>query len=174
MNQNKTMHLCVTRFCNSTFNENKDWKLRNNKIGCIYGTPIKITDTILPEAFIIVIEMNNEKNIIEGIGFIKNKLVKENKKKFKIYSDNNYNRFIYQSNMRIDKNSLINKEKDILKNLEDLLFKSRKHSKRGQGIQCVPGFINEKFDYNKFFSDLYNDRFIKFNIDKYKLKIVTN
>ena len=78
---NVLMNICITRFDNKTIEENKNWKKINNEIGCIYGTPIKISEKILPGTNIIVIEMNNSKNIIEGIGIIQNKLVKEDRKK---------------------------------------------------------------------------------------------
>ena len=75
------MEICVTRFNNSTFQENRNWiTINNSNIGCIYGTPVKITENILPYTTLIVIEMNNSKNIIEGIGIIKNSLAKENRK----------------------------------------------------------------------------------------------
>ena len=42
------MEICVTRFTNITYNENRKWLNENNEgVGCIYGTPIKIKDTIL-------------------------------------------------------------------------------------------------------------------------------
>ncbi len=156
------MQVCVTRFNNKTIEENKNWKKINNEIGCIYGTPIKISDNILPETTILVLEMNNSINKIEGIGIIKNKLMKENKKYYKIYSDNNYNRFIYKSNYRIDKSNLTNSEKKILENLEDLLFKHSTHCKRGQGIQKISNKVKkfEEFNYIKFLIDLYNKKFI--------------
>ena len=166
------MEICVTRFDDKTINENKNWKNNNNIIGCIYGTPIKISNKILPEQNIIVVEMNNSKNIIEGIGIIKNKLVQENRKKYKIYSDNNYNRFIYKSNLRIDKVHFTNYEKNIIKNLEKLLFKSYNHCKRGHGIQNIPILIkkNEEFDYIKFLNNLYKTRFLEINKSKIKVK----
>ena len=156
------IQVCVTRFNNRTIEENKNWKKINNEVGCIYGTPVKISDTILPETTLLVLEMNNSINKIEGIGIIKNKLIKENKKYYKIYSDNNYNRFIYKSYYRIDKSNLTNSEKKILENLEDLLFKHSTHCKRGQGIQKISNKVKnfEEFNYIKFLTDLYNKKFI--------------
>ena len=75
------MEICVTRFDNKTYNENKIWKEKNNYEGCIYGTPVKISENILPEKTIMVLEMNNSENKLKGIGIIKNKLVKEERKK---------------------------------------------------------------------------------------------
>ena len=164
------MEIFVTRFNNITIQENKNWLIKNNEIGCIYGSPVKITDKILPESHIIVIEMNNSKNIIEGMGIIKNKLL-PNEKKYRIYKENNYNRFIYKSNIRIDRISFNNYEKSIIKDLEKLLFKTRNHCKRGQGIQLLPKHINDdkEFNYKRFLYNMYYNRFI--SIDKSKILI---
>ena len=168
------MEIYITRFDSKTHKENKDWLKQYNMIGCIYGSPIKLSEKILPETDLLIIEMNNTKNIIEGIGIIKNKLEKEDKKKYKIYCDNNYNRFIYKSNKRIDKTSFNNYEKIIIKNLEQLLFKSYNHCKRGQGIQKILQLINDtqkqNFNYINFINNVYTSRFI--NIDKSKIKIL--
>ena len=68
------MHICVTRFNNSTYLENINYKKKNNIIGSIYGSPVKIKDYIDPYEIILIIEMNNSINKIEGIGIIKNKI----------------------------------------------------------------------------------------------------
>tara|TARA_B100000902_G_C27265553_1_gene893308 strand:+ start:832 stop:1374 length:543 start_codon:yes stop_codon:yes gene_type:complete len=166
------MEIFVTRFDNKTISENKIWISNNNEIGCIYGTPIKLSEKLLPESQIIVIEMNNSSNSIEGIGIIKNKLVLHDKKKYKIYQENNYNRFIYKSNMRIDKTSFNNYEKIIINNLEKLLFKSHNHCKRGQGIQHIPKHINENkdFNYKRFLYNMYYNRFLHINKEKLIIK----
>ena len=95
------MELYVTRFNDITYKENKDWLQKNNENGCIYGSPIKLSTKVLPNTYIIILEMNNSINKIEGLGIIKNQLIY---KKYKIYSDNNYNRFIYKSNLYISRN----------------------------------------------------------------------
>ena len=157
------MEICVTRFNNITFNENQTWiKENNNALGCIYGCPVKISENILPYTTLIVIEMNNSKNIIEGIGIIKNSCVRENKKYYKIYSDNNYNRYIYKSNLRINKIHFNNYEKEVINLLEEYLFKSATHCKRGQGIQKLPKKViaNDEFDFVKFLITMYNNRFV--------------
>jgi len=155
------MEICVTRFTNITYNENRTWLNKNNESkGCIYGTPIKIKDSILPDTTIMVIEMNNTKNSIEGIGIIKNNLTPENRKYYKIYSDNNYNRFIYKSHIRIDKDSFTNNEKQVLTLLEHFLFKTAYHCKRGQGIQKIPLRVinNEEHNFVRFLINMYTTR----------------
>lgn len=163
------MEICVTRFTETTFNENRSWLIKNNKEnnqennnvkGCIYGTPVKIRTSILPDTTLLVIEMNNTKNKIEGIGIIKNNLMPENRKYYKIYSDNNYNRFIYKSNFRIDKNDFTANEKEVLTLLEHFLFKTPYHCKRGQGIQKIPLKIvnNEEPNFVRFLINMYISR----------------
>jgi hypothetical protein len=164
------MEICVTRFSNSTYNENRIWIKENNyNVGCIYGSPVKITENIFPDTKLIVLEMNNCKNIIEGIGIIKNSLVKENRKYYKIYSDNNYNRFIYKSNYRILRANFSEYEKKIIELLENYLFKSAHHCKRGQGIQKLSKRIldNDEFNFVTFLINMYNKRFV--NIKNIKI-----
>jgi hypothetical protein len=154
------MEIYVTRFNSITYKENREWLLKNNESGCIYGSPIKLSEKLLPNSDIIVLEMNNSNNKIEGIGIIKNKLIYN--KKFKIYSDNNYNRFIYKSNLHISRNSFTDFETNIIRNLEKLLFKSHYHCKRGQGIQSISKIIKENkiFNFTEFINNIYKSRFI--------------
>lgn len=157
------MEICVTRFSVSTFNENRAWVIKNNNsLGCIYGTPVKISDSLDPDSRLLVLEMNNTNNSIEGIGIIKNNLARENRKHYKIYADNNYNRFIYKSNYRIDRKNFTSYENEVITLLEDYLFKSAYHCKRGQGIQKLPKKVvnNEEFDFVKFLITMYKNRFV--------------
>jgi|UniRef100_A0A6C0CEA8 hypothetical protein len=163
------MEICVTRFTDTTYNENRNWLAKNSQEnsketsqtkGCIYGTPVKIKNSILPDSTLLVIEMNNTKNKIEGIGIIKNNLTPENRKYYKIYSDNNYNRFIYKSHFRIDKDDFTANEKEVLTLLEHFLFKTPYHCKRGQGIQKIPLKIvnNEEPNFVRFLINMYASR----------------
>jgi hypothetical protein len=154
------MEVCVSRFNNQTYNENKNYRERYG-IPCIYSSPIKITPNILPYAKLIVIEMNNDTNTIEGFGIIKNNL--DFKKNYKIYDDRNYNRYVYTSTYRIDRDNLTSYEIILITELENLVFKTAKHCKRGHGIQVIPKHIknNTEFNYCKFLNQLYISRFNK-------------
>jgi len=70
--KNKT--IATTRFNNETHFQNSTYKQKVKQIGyeCIYGTPMKIKEKIPLHSYVYVIEMNNDKNKIEGIGLIKN------------------------------------------------------------------------------------------------------
>ena len=146
--------LAVTRFNNTTFSENKKWRESRQYDGCIYGSSVKIKESISPEIILIIFEMNNTMDIIEGIGIIKNNL---NHKKYKIYNDNNYNRYIYKSNYRVDKNNFDESIKNNIKNLEKLLFTGKTHLKRGHGIQIISETLKklDEFNYDNYFIDIF-------------------
>lgn len=130
--------LAVTRFNEETFIENCEYKRKRNFPGCIYGVPVKISETIEKGSQIIVIEMNIGKDIkkICGIGVIKNDL--DRRICCNIYSLKRYNKYIYYSKYRIDANDFHENELEILKKISDVLFKSKSHVQRGVGITKVP------------------------------------
>lgn len=146
--------LAVTRFNNLTINENKKWRESRQYDGCIYGTSVKIKESISPEMVLIVFEMNNSLDIIEGIGIIKNNIVH---KKYNIYSDKNYNRYVYKSNFRVDKNSFDDIIKINIKKLEKLLFTGKTHMKRGHGIQIISDTLKklDEFNFDNYFIEYY-------------------
>ncbi len=133
--------LMVTRFNNNTWEENKRWREINNFKGCIYNTPVYIKSDIPLQITIFVIEMNNDTNMIEGIGKIINYVYTD--RKYKVYSESNYNRYTYQGKKRIDRDMI--KEKYRLEKLEERLFKGKSHLKRGQGIINVTHDIYREY-----------------------------
>ena len=138
------MYVATTRFNNKTYCENVKWRLINDYNGCIYSVPHKITSKVKPYKKIIVIKMNNELNLITGIGCVKNHTFYNNK--IKIHSDNKYNRYVYEGKTRIDRKDLC---PTILNHLEYLLFTTSKHQKRLRGITIIPTFrLGEKIDNN--------------------------
>jgi hypothetical protein len=112
--------LACTRFNNKTWQEYQQWKntyqqtyeqIYHRPLKCIYGTPREISHKKFPpQARILVIEMNNDENKIEGIGEIINETASEVYKtvgsgrrplKFNtLFSDRNYTRYIYIGNTR--------------------------------------------------------------------------
>ena len=113
--------LACTRFNNKTWQEYQTWLNANQEtyeqiyhrpLKCIYGSPREISPKKIPlHAKILVIEMNNDENKIEGIGEIINQTASEAYKPVaggapppppfrKIFSDRNYTRYIYIGNTR--------------------------------------------------------------------------
>lgn len=130
----------VTRFSNDTWRENILWRERNDNEGCIYNCPVYIKDNIPLMSIIYVIEMNNNNNIVLGIGRILNKVHTD--QKYKIYEERNYNRFTYKGKKRIDRDNV---SQDLLEKIETRLFTTKSHLKRGQGITQVPSDVVKNY-----------------------------
>jgi hypothetical protein len=151
--------LGTTRFNALTWLENERWRERNGHLGCIYGTPMKIKDDIFTGDLIFVLEMKNEENNVGGIGMIKNLVSLD--KPYSIYSDGNYNRYIYKSKYRIKREDLTADEERIMLIIDRLLFKGARHYKRGQGITILPDYIakSKTFDFIDFFKKMFLNKF---------------
>lgn len=159
--------IACTRFNTETYYENKRWRENNKYLGCIYNTPKQIKSNIPLTMNIIIFEMNNSINKIVGIGLIKNSVVCD--RYYKIYTDQNYNRYSYKGKYRIDIEELREiiserlRETNIncenikwIEKLELLLFKGKTHFKRGHGIQELPAFIlNSGINFHKNIQELF-------------------
>ena len=133
--------LMVTRFNRITNLERNRWCENNNYKGSIINVPIHIKETVLMSDNIYVIEMNNDDNEIIAISKIKNYVYTN--KKYKIYIDNNYNRYTYRGKERILRDTI--KKYMKIEELENDLFKGKGHLKRGQGITNVTEKISNKY-----------------------------
>lgn len=127
-----------TRFNNDTFQENRDFVQRiwnNNPYACIYCSPHPMSPNIISESLVFVIEMNNSKNEIEGIGFIQNSPLKSI---WNVYETRNFNRYIYKGNFRVNRDELLLYHSKIVEILDYILFKEKTHMKRGAGFTTIP------------------------------------
>ena len=145
----KMYGVATTRFNNETYLENVNWRIKNNWDGCIYGVPMKIRDVFGEGCPLFIIEMNNDENLIEGIGIINNSVCTD--KYYRIYKDGNYNRYTYKSKFRIDRDDFLEEDYKIVEKIEDILFKGKGHCKRGQGISSIPKNQNILSVCNKIF-----------------------
>ena len=153
------LHLCVTRFNNKTWKENQQYREKKKIEGCIYPSPTKIGPKLPLQGMLLVFEMNNDKNEIEGIGLIRNYLRMD--KYYKVYSEGNYNRYTYQSPYRISRAEFTEEELKFCNMMEIIVFKGYNHIKRGQGIQQIPTqkLLNKIFGEKKLV-DYARDMFI--------------
>lgn len=124
-----------TRFNDITWQENLDFRSKNN-IECIYGTPLEMPPHICIDSNVFVIEMNNSKNKITGIGLIRNKTHID--KYYKIYHEGNYNRYIYKGNYYLNRDKLLFLDEELVKIFDYILFKEKTHLKRGSGFTSIP------------------------------------
>lgn len=123
-----------TRFNDETWKETQE-KREKLKTSCFYGSPQEMSPRILYDSIVFVVEMNNTRNKIEGIGLIKNRPYMD--KYYKIHDDANYNRFVYKSNYHIDRERLIRHNSHLVDVLDNILFKGKTHLKRGHGFTTI-------------------------------------
>jgi len=126
--------ITTVRFNELTWNENYRYRLKHEC--CIYGSPQQISCKIAYESILFVVEMNNDTNKIKGIGLIRNRPLLDNY--YKLYTEGNYNRYIYKSNYHIDRETLITHNHELVEILDYILFKEKTHLKRGCGFLTVP------------------------------------
>ena len=128
--------LITTRFNNNTFRENKSFCTKH-KFACAYFSPIPLSDRIALNTICFILEMNNEKNELSGIGVLRNI---PQMFKYDAYTDRNYNRVAYIGNYHVTREDIIADEEsnNFWQYLECLCFKGKGHLKRGQGFTCFP------------------------------------
>jgi hypothetical protein len=158
-------YLVSTRFTNETWNTNQMYREKYCKNGCIYGSPQEMSPKILVDSIVFVVEMNNSKNQVEGIGLVKNRSHVD--KYYKIYGDGNYNRYIYKSEYRLGRDYILSKNERIIKILDHILFKGYTHLKRGSGFttiseklltQPICNNFNIKEEIRSIFISYYSDK----------------
>ena len=148
--------LMTTRFNTTTWNERQRWIDTTNWNGAIYGAPVKVKEKI--QGMMFVLEMHNDENKVKAIGLVKARDLPADKSHH-IYTDRNYNRYIYKSKYRLilDQIELLPFEKKIIAIFNQLLFKGACHLKRAQGITAMPDWImqNNQVDFLKHLKILF-------------------
>ena len=142
--------IATTRFNNKTWKENQEYLQHghksgeiSNKIKCIYPSNSVISETIPYQSNVFVLEMNNETNHILGIGLIRNSPPEYNK--HHVYQKEDYNQFTYKGSYHIKTSELTEDEKLVIRELETLCFKGKRHQKRMNGIKAFP--LDILYDY---------------------------
>lgn len=137
-------YIACTRFNNSTYEENMAYRKRHD-YAAIYGSTLKIRDIYPPGAFIFVVEMNNEKNQIEGIGLIENTLVCD--RYHNIYTNAEYNKYIYRGKYWLGKENI---DPELTEIFNNILFKGKSHLKCRIGITVVTEKLLGRWNYDLF------------------------
>jgi hypothetical protein len=154
--------LTTTRFNTTTWQENQRFLAKYPKIGCIYPSQEAISQSIPIDATVFILEMNNDENRILGIGIVKNHPICD-PAKYRVYGDQNYNRFTYLSKQaRIDRKEMTEEEELYMKVFDRLCFKSAKHMKRLRGIKLFPPEMlfrcSVKIDLITFITNMFRRR----------------
>lgn len=158
--RNSIRHFIMTsRFNNTTWYENENYRKNHPTIGCIYCSPDPISENIPEESILFVLEMNNDTNQIMGIGMIEKKL---SRKQHYVYNENNYNRYIHVGKHRISRETMTFEEERIMKVFDILCFTGNRHLKRGQGLKLFPMDMlyrmSYKLDLVNFIRTMFRER----------------
>lgn len=156
-------HIMTSRFNNSTWAENANFRKRTGKHGCIYCAPMIVSQEIPYDSIMFVLEMNNDTNRIMGIGMVKNHYTQN---KYNVYENNNFNRYVYTGKYRIDRGSISDEEEIVLRAFDILCFSGTHHMKRGQGLTAFPVKSLCRCAYNKmdlvdFITNMFKTRITK-------------
>jgi hypothetical protein len=139
------VYIGSTRFNNDSYNENMNYRLKHKET-VIYGTSVRIQEKYPLTELIFVIEMNNEKNQIEGIGLIRNSVIHD--RRHRIYANSDYNRYIYRGTHWLSRERIQELDKEILEICDLVLFKGKSHLKRQAGISVLTNTLFTNWDYN--------------------------
>jgi hypothetical protein len=156
--------IVTTRFNNTTYEENLMYRKKHN-IPCIYGSPIEMSTSVRNMDMLFVVEMNNEKNKIEGIGIIRNKTWAD--KYYRIYKIGDYNRYVYKGIYHLSRETLIEMNEELVKAIEVICFKEKSHLKRGYGFTAITEKLMKK-NKNKNINVQKNTK--KCFVDVYKIE----
>lgn len=144
----------------NTWEENLQFRKKHPNIGCVYGSPDKISKIIPPDSILFILEMNNDINKIMGIGMVKNHPVTG---RHSTYKDGNFNRFTFLGKYRIDRENMTEEEEKIMKAFDILCFTGNQHLKRGKGITAYPPQMLYNcikiIDLVDFISNMFKTRF---------------
>jgi len=161
--------ILTTRFNAKTLVENRSFLEninstgdKNHGIACIYCAPSEISEKIPIGSRCAVLEMDNDANMIIGIGLIENKACK---KKISVYEWGYYNRVNYIGYFRIERKDMSPEELKTMAVLELKCFKGSGHLKRGKGLTMFPiAYLFELFendiDVETIIREMFNRRFL--------------
>ena len=160
------------RFNTETLISNYEYRRRHN-FNCMYCCPSKLSPKIPHNTLVIVIEMNNSTNMIEGIGLIKNK--PESNRYYKVHLDGNTNRYTYIGKYFINRKMMEDYNPQLVYVLDQILFKGKTHSKRGSGLTIIPEKVLKldvckEINIKKDIKEIFINTFSSENIEDDKLE----
>ena len=165
----KKIHIMTTRFTNETWNENREYCMKNkNQLNCAYGVPLQANNRFTRDDVMLVLEMNNEENKIMGIGMVKNQPVIRNRM-YNIYTNPNYNRYVYLGKNRIDRSELNEEEEEIMQVFDILCFTGKRHPKRLSGLKTFP--IDMLYRMSNRAKELGKTDLVDFMINMFKQRL---
>jgi hypothetical protein len=141
-------YIMTIRYDSNTHCEMMDYskQFANKGIKCVYGSSKIVSEMVVMDSVMFILEMNNDENRIEGVGMIRNTLQEPIAKNrtFQIHEDGNLNRHVYIGSKRIDRSEMTEYEESVMAAFDVICFKGRNHQKRCHGITIFPLDVIEK------------------------------
>lgn len=149
--------LMTSRFSDETILQNRAYCARTGT-KAVYCSPSRITQSIKENSALFILELNISKNRVEAIGLVKNRA----RYGIPVYSNGNYNRYVYVGQYRIERADMSPQEEEIMKFFDIICFHGKYHMKRGSGITRFPSYIlnvcNKRFDLVEFIRGMFKRR----------------
>lgn len=159
------MYVVAARFSQETWREHCAYRTRKGLVGCVYGTPLPMANTISYRAPVFVLEMNFNEHKIMGVGLVTNDYLVGI---HYIYKDTQYNVCAYEGKYRVDREDMTEKEEELMKVFDDLLFWKCKIWRTRNGLTQIPKWVRElpNLNYEKILRDMFVNRFRKAETEK--------
>ena len=130
----RDVYLFTSRFNDETYAENRKFCTKYKK-KCLYSNPHPLPPSVPADAIVYVIEMNNTKDKIVGIGKVQNRMKYSI---FNIYGEEFYNQNHFEGVDHISADQFDEKYKPFMESLEQQCFFGRGHLKRGHRMLSFP------------------------------------
>ena len=159
------MYVVASRFTEKTWGEYLAYRERKGLVGCVYGSPLPIANSIPYRAPVFVLEMNFKLHKIMGVGLIRNDCIVDI---HRIYSDTQYNVCAYEGKYRVTRDEMTRDEDELMDSLEQMLFWQCKIWRTRNGLTQIPKWVRETegLNYEIILRDMFITRFLPTNTAK--------
>jgi hypothetical protein len=163
-------YLVTVRYKDDTYEEMQKYceKYEKQGIKCAYGCPIPVSQVVVQDSILIVLEMNNDQNRIMGVGLVRNTLQEANvigQRVFNIHDDGNLNRYVYLGSKHIKREEMSEEEEEVMTAFDILCFYGTRHMKRCVGLTLFPMDTIEKckrvMDLPNYLLQMFKKRNVK-------------
>ncbi len=140
----RSEYIMTIRYDDKSYKEMLDYSniFAKKGIKCVYGTGKPISEMVVTDSILFILEMNNTTNKIMAVGMVRNTpqdpASSVGRRIFDIHEDGNLNRYVYIGSRRITREEMTVEESEIFLALDYLCFYGSAHMKRCHGITMFP------------------------------------
>lgn len=150
------MYVVAARFSAQTWPEHTAYRERKKLVGCVYGTPLPMAESIPYRAPVFVLEMNFQEHRIMGVGLVSNDCLVG---VHHIYKDTQYNICAYEGKYRVDREEMSREEQEIMETFDEALFWKSKIWRIRNGLTQIPKWVRDMPDFK--YKEVLRDMFVK-------------